>query len=241
MTIKGILFDKDGTLIRFESIWIDATYRVIEEVARAFGQGENQAIHTQMAEAIGLYDREVSERGFLASGTSIDFASAFAPLLQAPEDEILLHIDKAYEKETRQKLANVEAIGEVSSLFKQLKQWNYHVGIITADTYNNTIPVLEKLGIERYVDFIGTADRYAKKPGVEALDSFCDQAKLRRNEVIHIGDTEIDLQFATHCLCGVGVLSGVGTQQTLSRYTEYVIRDIHELVGEDQRLICETV
>ncbi|TSB47413.1 HAD family hydrolase [Alkalicoccobacillus porphyridii] len=229
INVKGIVFDKDGTLIRFESVWIEATYQVIEKVATANGYPNDESIISKLANSIGLYGNCVSEHGYLASGTTKDFASAFAKILHAPENKVLEEINQAYDEDIEHKLERIEAIGDLPSLFSKLKQSGYSIGIVTADNYNSTAATLTKLGIDKYIDFVGTADRYNKKPEKEAMEAFCSEMNLLPEQVIHVGDTDVDLAFSKHCLYGVGVLSGVGTYSTLSSYTDYVIKDVHEL------------
>ncbi|MCM2676335.1 HAD family hydrolase [Alkalicoccobacillus plakortidis] len=239
MTVKGIIFDKDGTLIRFESVWIDATYQVIDSLADTFGHADDDHLKEKLAKSIGLNGNDVSEHGFLASGTTKDFAAAFADILHVPESSVLKEVNQAYDEEIEHKLERIEAIGDLPKLFESLKQAGYRLGVITADNYYSTNATLKKLGIYEYIDFIGTADLYNKKPERQAMDAFCQKMNLSPNEVIHVGDTDVDLAFSKHCLHGIGVLSGVGTFPTLSTYTDYIIKDVHELWTETNTLICE--
>ena len=98
---------------------------------------------------------------------------------------------------------------------------------------------LNHLGINEYVDFIATADTYEKKPNVEAMQVFCEKFNLERNEIIHIGDTKVDMEFSKHGLLGVGVLSGVSSEKTLRKYTPYVINTIEYLFDREGNFIFE--
>ena len=44
MHIKGVLFDKDDTLIRLESFWKEPIYRLAKQTANDIGVSENEPI-----------------------------------------------------------------------------------------------------------------------------------------------------------------------------------------------------
>ena len=50
MTIRGVIFDKDGTLFDFQSTWGIWTAQVLERIA-----GSDEALLSQLAQALG-YD-----------------------------------------------------------------------------------------------------------------------------------------------------------------------------------------
>src|SRR5690606_28047231 len=123
----------------------------------------------------------------------------------------------------------IKGIGNLVPLFQQLKSKQLAIGVVTADNYDITALTLNKLGINKYVDFIATADRYKKKPDIEAMQAFCNLFNIEKEEVVHIGDTLVDMEFSKHGKYGVGVLSGVGTEETLRKYTSYILPSVQEL------------
>jgi phosphoglycolate phosphatase len=93
-----------------------------------------------------------------------------------------------------------------------------------------TIWTCKYLGIYELIDFFGTSEVYSAKPNDEMLLQFCREMDLTPDQVIHVGDSVADMEFALHCRAGVGVLSGIGTEQELIHHTEHIIPSIKELV-----------
>ena len=66
--IKGIIFDKDGTLIEFQSFWLPVTYRVISRLCRRYQM--NTFVQQECLVALGIYgDEQVDPEGQIAIGT----------------------------------------------------------------------------------------------------------------------------------------------------------------------------
>ena len=85
MKIKGILFDKDGTLIDFHSLWIQAAKRVVPEFLT-----ENQIIADQehidlVLEAMGVSGDTVDPNGALAYKSSREIAEEITETLASGE------------------------------------------------------------------------------------------------------------------------------------------------------------
>lgn len=237
--IKGILFDKDGTLIEFNSLWVDSTYEMIDRLVKEYAKTDDTQKCEEIANLIGLAGHQVKEDSILASGTSEEMSRAIATVLQAEQQQVHQKINTFLYEETVRNSTNIKAIGDIHTLFEKLKEDHFTIGIVTADNYDITEYTLQYLGIREYVDFIGTASNYKKKPNVEAMQAFCNACHLEKNEVIHIGDSIVDMEFSKHGRLGVGVLSGVGTEETLRKYTPYIIENVHDLFDQNDRFIFE--
>ena len=234
--IKGILFDKDGTLIKFNSLWIDSTYKMIHSIVSEFTKKNIEEICEEIARAVGLHGNQVKEDSILAGQTSEDLSMVVATVLNADKAMIHERVKDFYYKSVVENSDEIQAVCDLPSLFKQLKKNKLKIGIVTADNSDVTKFTMQKLGIEPYVDFLATADLYDKKPGREAMQVFCEKFDLQTNEVIHIGDTAVDMEFSKHGLLGIGVLSGVSSEETLKQFTPYVINSVAELVDSNGKL-----
>ncbi|RDW15438.1 HAD family hydrolase [Oceanobacillus chungangensis] len=237
--IKGILFDKDGTLIEFNSLWVESTYELINALVKEYAKTDYAQKCEEIANLIGLIGDQVREDSILASGTSEQMSATIATVLQADQQQIHQKIDSFLYEETVRNSNNITAIGDLCALFEKLKQNNFTIGIVTADNYEVTEYTLRYLGIREHVDFIGTASNYQRKPNKEAMQAFCNTCNLEIDEVIHIGDSVVDMEFSKHGRLGVGVLSGVGTEETLRKYTPYIIDSVHDLLDQNDRFILE--
>lgn len=237
--IKGILFDKDGTLIEFNSLWVESTYAMIHSIVKEYSNDNFPEKTQEIASLIGLDGNDVKEDALIAGDTSEDIASVISNVLQIDKHSIHKKIDDFFYEEVVNKSDHIKAVGDLVALFKKLKKHHFKIGIVTADNFDVTQFTLNKLGIHEYVDFMATADTYKKKPNVEAMQAFCDQFNLQRNEVIHVGDTVVDMEFSKHGLLGVGVLSGVSSGETLRKFTPYVVKTVENLFDSEGRFLIE--
>jgi phosphoglycolate phosphatase len=241
LAIKGILFDKDGTLLQFREIWIQITNEVIEELLESIEEKENETLKEKLFDSIGLRNGEIDEKGYLASGTSLDMATAFNSVLPKDMPHLHLWLSERLLHKTRENIDNVKPVGNLELLFSTLKDKGIIVGIATADDYETTKLCLQQLGIENAVQFIGTADLYEKKPDPEVVEEFCKKFHLKKEEVVVVGDTVIDMQLAknSHAGYGIGVLSGVGSYKELHQLAHYVIPSVEYLIDPNDLFIWE--
>ena len=237
--IKGILFDKDGTLIEFDSLWVGSTYAMIDSIVKEYSKENMIEKGEEIARLIGLDGNRVKEDALVAAYTAEDLASVISDVLQIDKNLIHKKINEFFYEEVVHKSDHIKAVGDLVSLFKKLKHRHFKIGIVTADNFDVTQFTLNTLGVNEYVDFIATADTYKKKPNVEAMQVFCDKFNLQRNEVIHIGDTMVDMEFSKHGLLGVGVLSGVSSEETLRKFTPYVIKTVENLFDSEGNFLFE--
>ncbi|KGX87076.1 HAD family hydrolase [Pontibacillus litoralis] len=236
--IKAILFDKDGTLIEFNTLWLQSTYQLVESLVAQYANDAKQHIKVDtIARLLGMEEEGVAEHSVLASKTSEDIATIIADELGVDQQIIHEKVNNFYYKHARENRSEIKSIGDVHALFQQLKQNELMIGVVTADNYDVTELTLAQLQVSDQVDFIATADRYEKKPNEEAMDIFCRTFNLKRDEVIHVGDTPTDMEFSRHGRFGVGVLSGVGSETTLKQYTPHVIASIQQLIDNKGKFI----
>ncbi|WHZ57417.1 HAD family hydrolase [Metabacillus hrfriensis] len=241
MEIKGILFDKDGTLLQFREIWIQISYEIIDELLNRIEDKGNTTLKEKLCHAIGLRNGIVDEKGYLACGTSLDMADAFNKIL--PKDMPHLHqwLSERLLAKTKEHIDKIKPVCDLSLLFSSLTHKGIIAGIATADDYETTKLCLQQLGILNDVQFLGTADLYKKKPFPDVVEEFCKKFHLKKEEVVIVGDTIIDMQLAKNSSArfGVGVLSGVGSYQELYQLAHFVIPSVDYLIDGNDRFIWE--
>lgn len=234
--IKGILFDKDGTLITFNRLWLKMVDEVIEEVLGKIGQSGNKMLKNMFLESVGVNEGKVSGKEILASGTSYDTAKAFQPFLSMELDQLHKLIKDKQLEFTRNNLDLIESIGDPKKLMTFLRKKDIVIGVVTADDAATTKLCLKKIGIEKDVDYMATADLYDPKPSPESFQVFCENFNLKPEEVAMVGDTTVDLKFAknSHAGYAVGVLSGTGTKIELDPLADYIVTNIDNLLNIDE-------
>ncbi|RNB89702.1 HAD family hydrolase [Brevibacillus fluminis] len=245
--IKGILFDKDGTLLDFHPFFVPLATQLVEQFLHEHGLETHARLEEKLLQSIGLNGNQVDPKGILASGTSKDIYTAFCQQLVNNHvdpnqfENLETWITETIYQLTQSNTQHIIPTADLQKLFHQLRTLGIKVGIATADDWESTITCLENLGVKDYFEFIGTSDHYRKKPDPSMLEAFCEKTQLKETEVAVVGDTTVDLLLAKNGSAGlaVGVLSGVSGSDELRELADILLTSVGEIVGEDGRLIWE--
>jgi phosphoglycolate phosphatase len=131
VAIKGILFDKDGTLLDFHATWMPAYRSAAEIVSRDAGQPEL----ADRLLAMGGYDHRSGrcKPGLaLASGTNADIARLWAE--ECGLGDAMQLVTRMEEIFAREAAARAVPVGDLASLFARLTERGLHLGIATMDS-----------------------------------------------------------------------------------------------------------
>lgn len=245
--IKGILFDKDGTLMDFYSSWVLVVTQLVDRLFEKLEITYCPELKNDLLFSIGFHENEVDPGGFLAIGTTQDIYGAFV--------NVLVNVDVCQEKIngledwmteelfslTKANRDNLKPTADLPGLLVQLRRHGMKIGIATADDRDSTKFFLDKIGIKSYFDFIGTSDYFEKKPNPSMIQAFCEIANISAEEVAVAGDTVVDLQFAKNGSAGlaIGVLSGVSGTSQLSGLADLIIESVGDIVTENGGLIWQ--
>lgn len=237
-SIRSILFDKDGTLIDFNSIWIPLAFKLVGELLSEYGfdTGHKKIL----LERIGLYsDGNVTPGSIYASGTEDDVAWAIYNYLKEYGKELpafpyfLKNVKDLVRNYMADNKSSIRTIGNVGETLSGLKKKGFILGISTSDSEENTRICLEETGILKYFDYIGCpGENKRPKPAGDILMDFCANHGMDAGEVAVVGDTMTDISFARRNKAGlaIGVLSGAGDRNSLAE-ADILLRDINELTS----------
>ena len=237
--IRGILFDKDGTLLDFDSMWIPVAISLVEEIVVDFGVENNIQINSKLLKYIGVEDGILQPSAILAWGTAEDISEAFKVVLlnEKVAEETLSELDvlvkNKIHKLVKEKAKLIKPTGNLIKLLEDIKQKNVLIGLATSDSYESTQLCLEQLEIKEYFNFIGTDDGVSKaKPNPEVLYKFCESCGLKPKEVAVVGDTEIDMLLANNGKAALAIAvkprtSGGGN---LDKIADFIINSVEELI-----------
>ncbi len=232
--IKGILFDKDGTLIEFHSLWISAAIWSMSELIKV--NNLSQDLHEYILELIGVVDGKIISDAPLAYKTYEEISQDITNCLA--EKEIYLEsknienqIKNFFEQFVESSKYKYQEITDTKQLLTKLKEMNIILGVATADTKQSTIDCLEKIDVLQEFDYIGTDDGIMKpKPNSDMLLDFMENYSLKANEIMIVGDTYNDILFAkNNGAVAVGVLSGVSKVEDFKDEADFVIGSIVDL------------
>lgn len=234
MLIKGILFDKDGTLLEFDKTWRPIALEVIKRIKARYGL--DGFYQEKLGEAIGLFDSYIDSIGSLSSGTNKDVAMDFLSVCSFIEDkEEFISWSTATFNEVAATFPFYTVEG-AKNIMSRLKERGIVIGLATADTLTNAEVFLRKSGLLPYFDFIGADDGIVKpKPDSAYMVSFCNRFSLPSKEVAVVGDTLVDMDFAINSQAGlkVGVLSGTGSEEILKPKANLILGSINNIFVDD--------
>ncbi len=228
--IGGIVFDKDGTLIRFEETWTPAYVESAEALAGRIRRPEMAAV---WLEATG---RDPAT-GRIRPGTSLASATvdviaaewrALSPELPAPA-ELVAWLDAFWERRSLELLAPV---GDLPGLFDRLRGDGLRLGVATNDAEKAAHATVARLDLADRVDFVAGYDSgHGAKPAPGMILAFCAAMGLEPAAVAMIGDSPADLTAGRAAGCGrvVGVLTGTSPEGVLAPLADVVLADVHAL------------
>lgn len=199
MAIKGILLDKDGTLIDFDATWGPAAY----EVMRTLAAGDPDRFAALVAASHYVLD----ERRFLPSspllaGSSASYGPLWAEALgRAPGRELYAEMDELFRYWG---LESLSPIGRPAEVAAALVERGYVVGIATNDAELSARDQARALALEPYLDFVAGYDSgFGGKPDPGMVLGFAERHGLEPGEVALVGDTLHDL----HAARGAGAVA----------------------------------
>ena len=124
------------------------------------------------------------------------------------------------------------ALGNVKKTLQRFKELGFTLALVTNDSKLPTKAVLEVLKVESLFDFIGTTDEFPSKPAIDSLKSISENYHVAFNEMIYIGDSSIDEEFASHTAGFVAVVNSENNDNRLK--TAFCkVNSIEELIKEN--------
>lgn len=231
MKYKLVIFDKDGTLLRFESVWVKIGHNIVDSFINTF---DVQIDKQDILQALGLGADYIEPSGILSSGTTNDIIKVFNKYVQ--DDNVEMWTRKNMDALANQYEHQLEMIKGTDVVLKRLKDSGYLLAVITADDYISTDNFLRKFDIRDYFNEIITSDRVpVQKPNHLILDSLIEKYQIKTSEMIMVGDTPIDMQLGKNGKIGltIGVLSGTSKHEHLHE-ADIILNDVTELIKDDQ-------
>jgi phosphoglycolate phosphatase len=225
--IRGVLFDKDGTLFDFGATWRGAA----EQVLRALAPGD-LALQARMGAAVGF---DIATGAFapgspLVAGATREVAEILAAMLPGVSPAIL-------ESEANASAAMASlapAAPDLPGLLDGLIAEGRALGVATHDAEASARAHLGAVGaLDRFAFIAGYDSGHGLKPGPGMVLAFAEAVDLAPEEVAMIGDSVHDLGAAraAGAALAVGVLTGPAGPEDLAPLADVVLPSIRELPG----------
>ncbi|MEB5686766.1 HAD family hydrolase [Mammaliicoccus lentus] len=225
--INWLLFDKDGTLLKFDETWSEISLVMINKFIEQYQVEEEQSLQ----EELGYVDGKFLASGILASGTLSDIVKKFQKYAnhennKEVEDwtvQLSKDLIAEYNPET-------VVIDDMQNTLKHFKDKGYQIAIITSDDQDGTKRFIKDAGVSHLIDdtITATINGY-QKPDPKMVEDFYAKWNVVPDEIAIIGDTPTDIQMGRNSHFGVvvGVLSGTGEKSDLEE-ADYIYKDINE-------------
>ena len=221
--IRGIIFDKDGTLFDFNATWGAWARGML--LAETAGDPD---LFDELAEALG-YDtaqNRFAPGSVVIASTVGEVADTIQGVIPGLDRQDLL----SRMNSAAAGVAQVEAV-PLQPYFAGLRQLGLTLGIATNDAEAPARAHLERAGVAAHFAFIAGYDSgYGGKPAPGQLAGFCDQTGLPPEVCLMVGDSTHDLHAGRAAgMRTIGVLTGPAPWRELAPLADAVLPDIGHL------------
>ena len=230
--IRVLIFDKDGTLTDTSALWLEPTLQVIEALLERNGMRLNVEKKRTLYEKLGITSTEIIENSVIASGSVRDMLEVIAHFGEFDIEENYQFTVQFFYHYIISNPDKIIALGNVKKTLQRFKELGFTLALVTNDSKLPTKAVLEVLKVESLFDFIGTTDEFPSKPAIDSLKSISENYHVAFNEMIYIGDSSIDEEFASHTAGFVAVVNSENNDNRLK--TAFCkVNSIEELIKEN--------
>lgn len=226
--IKALIFDKDGTLTDTSTLWFEPTILVLDELVNRNEMNLTNAEHDELFDRLGITETDIIENSVIASGTvrdmlevlnefrTIDIEENYDFVVQYFADYILNHPEK------------IQTLGNVKRALGNLREKGYIIALVTNDSRLPAEAVLQVAGIGELFDFVGTTDEFPSKPATDSLYAIQSKFGVSFDEMIYIGDSTVDEEFAKNTTGFIAVTSEPNNPEVLPSAI-FKVKSIDEL------------
>jgi phosphoglycolate phosphatase len=226
-TIRGVLFDKDGTLVDVMGTWLPVYREMLEESFPGRRDIWERVLKNSGYDAAAGNFRANSP---LASGTTDNLVDLWWPDLEPGARQLRIRlVDEEFRSRS---IRHLRTLLPLEPLLSDLKSRDMKLGIATNDNEASARSHVAALNIGRFVDFVAGYDSVERaKPAGDMVHAFCRACELMPAEVAVIGDNPLDLEMGKDAGAGlvIGVLTGNGGRDDLAGLAHVVLDSVADL------------
>lgn len=238
---KGIIFDKDGTLIDSFAVWPLLAEKRLDLIRRRVETNETtwQYLRRVMGLDSGL--QGIDRRSPLVVGSPRDTAAAVATVLWLCAGYswergigIALEAFAAADHELGLEKQAVPFPGVMDTL-RSLAGVGLRLAVVTNDTRGRCDKLLQLLGISEYLTAVVGSDEVGRwKPFPDMVRLACRRMALSPQECVVVGDSLLDLEMGRRAGVGwcVGVLTGACRVEDFQIYADAVLPGVSAISFE---------
>jgi phosphoglycolate phosphatase-like HAD superfamily hydrolase len=246
---KLIIFDKDGTLIDFNTMWISWVVelaRRLEAAKLSIGHEELRNIPSQHKQ-FSFTDNLFRTMGVdVAAGRVLPGSHlALDPMAELRALTVQFLQDAGLAPEQAEQavagawfipdpVALARPLADLPALFGALRARGLRIAVATTDDRAPTLATLTALGVAPLVDALACGDDGRPiKPAPDAILALCRKLGIAPAQAAMVGDTAADLRMGRAAGVGltVGVLSGVGSAELLAPLADVLLPSVADLLS----------
>ena len=231
MPIRGLLFDKDGTLLDYHASWMPLNHAI----ALFAADGDPELAKRLLVN--GGYDPatgRIRANTPLAAGTPEEIAASFAEVLgRTARTDLGGEVDRMFHAGAASSIL-VEGAVKAIALFRQRTSY---LGIATSDSLAGLKASMQAHGVLPQFDFLAAYDSgHGLKPGPGMALAFCSACGLAPGEIAVIGDNRHDLDMGRSAGAAmvIGVLTGTSTRADFEGHADRVYSGLAEMAGDQE-------
>lgn len=225
--VRGLLFDKDGTILDYWRTWIPVNRAVANYAANG-----DPALRDRVLEAGGQdpITNHVASSSVLAAGTVDQIvAMTYEVAPDAPAD-LLVEAERLFQQAGAVHGVLIDGAREA---LVELRARGLRLGLATNDTHAGMVSSLDRFDLWDLFEFTCGADSgFGAKPGPGMVHAFAEAVGLATTQTAVVGDSTHDLEMARRAGAhAIAVLSGTGDAADLPRYADVVLDSVVDLVA----------
>ena len=222
--IRGVLFDKDGTLFDFADTWAEWVNQVLRDLAP---NDRSMRVRLGAAGGFDVKTGSFTAGSCLVNATPDEMSRIWAGLHgQFGIDEInAICLDR---------LSGLvpKPVRNLCPVLDRLRSMGLILGVATNDFVDSAEEQLDAVGVRDRFDFVcGYDSGFGGKPGTGMIEAFSSSCAIPLRNIAMIGDSTHDLIAGRSAGVGlvIGVLTGPATRQQLETDSDVVLEGIWAL------------
>jgi phosphoglycolate phosphatase len=224
---RGILFDKDGTLLDFEATWAPLFRALTLELAEGDPAAASNLL---LAGGMDPLTGRIQAGSVLGAGHTDDLVRLWFPSLTgAPREAMAARIDARFHAHGERSSV---AVPDLLATLAILDRAGYAMGVATNDGTEAARAAIRCVAAGRFLPHVLGYDSVARpKPAADMVHAFAERIGVAPGEVVVVGDNLHDIAMARAAGAGaaIGVLTGNSSRDHLASRADAVLESIADL------------